>query len=579
MQLKLLDFSVRNYRSLLNVKLKMESDFPITICGENNVGKTNFLRALNLYFNHLDQDLFSAKRDIPYHIFDGARGGGAKTALTGTFLNLQTGDKFKLKITFREGKEEDYELNGTKVSWEKADETLDKFRFIYIKSNNINVPEVINEILEDDVLLPLDKQRSRQSEPLKVLKEFIQKSQRATSGIERKINKYFDELTDFDGTLKNGKIKIKFAEFDLLRDAVKNMTQITIDDGNNLSIENKGSGAQRAVLLSIMQFISKNSKRKVIWGLDEPEAFLQPKLQRKMYATITSLVQEQLQPIVITTHSQHFIDLKNLSHTHLFGAEITPKTYARKKDKKYFQIDTKPIATESPVSKAMAIREHLGIESNDGWRVLPENLIVEGEEDQKYLQLLMEMNNIVPPNILWAGGASKIKGYLQFFNEFAKDLTYKPRFTCIFDEDKDGRSAKDSLSVKTYPNIDVVIANLPYPTMQNAKGFEWEIEDFLPHELVFKAINKILRNRGYKIINKKCRDDRINTANRKTQILRYAEVVCRQINPNKEPIVLDNEGRKKEICQTICQIYRDNHLEYGLVKSQKNFLKLVSKSN
>ena len=63
------EFEVKNYRSLLDVKILIRNDAPVVVCGENNIGKTNLLRALNLFFNHTKSNLFIASLDIPHHIF------------------------------------------------------------------------------------------------------------------------------------------------------------------------------------------------------------------------------------------------------------------------------------------------------------------------------------------------------------------------------------------------------------------------------------------------------------------------------------------------------------------------------
>ncbi len=74
---------------------------------------------------------------------------------------------------------------------------------------------------------------------------------------------------------------------------------------------------------------------------------------------------------------------------------------------------------KSEIDKAISIKEHLGIQNNDGWEVLPQNILVEGEEDKRYLETLFGLLNIPMPNIIWSGGASKIGGYLQYYNMFA----------------------------------------------------------------------------------------------------------------------------------------------------------------
>lgn len=57
--IRFVSFQVKRFRSLMDVTLNISQDLPTIICGENNIGKTNFLRALNLYFNHLSDAVFN----------------------------------------------------------------------------------------------------------------------------------------------------------------------------------------------------------------------------------------------------------------------------------------------------------------------------------------------------------------------------------------------------------------------------------------------------------------------------------------------------------------------------------------
>ena len=311
-------FQIKNFRSLINVDIKFIDNLPIVISGENNIGKTNFLRALNVYFNHIhDKKLYHAEADIPHHIYHGSRGGRTKTELIGEFDDH--GKIIKLLVHFDAEGNSSYKLDTKDISDNEAFEFLSEFKFIFIESHNIHLPSLIGAILEKDGLLALDKKRTKQSRPLEKLKEFINLSRQAITDIENDINHCFKELTDFDGILKEAKILINFAEFDRLRDVIRTMTSITLQDGNNHEIESKGSGAQRAVFLSLMKYISKNIKnKKIIWAIDEPEAFLQPKLQRKVFETLQSMCKEEKQTIILTTHSQHFINLRNVDTVNLF---------------------------------------------------------------------------------------------------------------------------------------------------------------------------------------------------------------------------------------------------------------------
>lgn len=570
-------FQVKRYRSLMDVKIDISLNEKVVICGENNIGKTNFLRAMNLFFNHYKQELYNLKEDIPYHIYYGSRGAGVKTELIGIFEKGD--DSISLKISFTSD-EVKYSIKNKEATLDDAKEILDTFQFLFLESHNINIPNLISLALEKDGLLALDKKRSKQSQPLEKLNEFIELSQKAIADIEKSINEYFQELTSFDGILKDKQIKINFAEFEKLRDVVKTMTSITLYDGNNHGIANKGSGAQRAVFLSLMQFISANSKKNIIWGIDEPEAFLQPRLQKQVAMVFNKIVKEQNQPIILTTHSQHFVELNNLQSVYLFKGTLTPKEYQRRPNEVFYEMNTLPIESKSNFEKAILIKNHLGITNNDGWEVLPYNILVEGEEDKKYIETLMNILNLPVPNIIWSGGASKIGGYLQYYNSFADGLPYKPEFLCIFDNDDEGREQSKKVKPSSYKNITVNKIDMPrydgviYDDKCKA---DWEIEDLLPPEIIIDAINQVLKKNKYKLINAQQIKNRTEIAYKDKQILKYAEECIRTNNPSKDEFLVDNEGRKKEICKKFCELAIITDSKQFIKDVQKEFIKKLSR--
>jgi predicted ATP-dependent endonuclease of OLD family len=227
-----LSFQVKRFRSLMDVTLDISQDYPTVICGENNIGKTNFLRALNLFFNHSSSLFLSPQEDLPYHIKEGSGGARMKTELIGKFK--KNNKTQTIKIIFHSSGTIEYKIDNTIKSAEDVCDFLNEFRFILIESHNVNLPQLIAAVLEKDGLLQLDKKRGRQSRPLEKLQEFITLSELAIADIERDINVCFEQLTDFDGILKDKKVKIYFAEFEKLRDVVKTMTEITLFDGNSL---------------------------------------------------------------------------------------------------------------------------------------------------------------------------------------------------------------------------------------------------------------------------------------------------------------------------------------------------------
>ena len=354
------------------------------------------------------------------------------------------------------------------------------------------------------------------------------------------------------------------------------MTSITLYDGNNHGIAFKGSGAQRAVFLSLIQFISQNSKKNIIWGVDEPEAFLQPRLQKKVSQVLNEIVNQQKQPVILTTHSQHFVNLSNLKSTHIFVGTVEERKYLRKPDRVFYEINTKPHKCASDFEKAQSIKTHLGITNNYGWEVMPYNIIVEGEEDKKYISTLLSSLNLPVPNIVWSGGASKFAGYLQYYNNFAEDLSYKPVFLCIFDNDPEGRG--QAKKIKSYKHIKVSKIDLPrYDGALPTDREDWEIEDFLPPEVIIATINSILKKDKYKTITSAQIKQRSKPAHKGKQLLKYCAECTNQNNSDLPPFVMDDQGRKMQICQKFCAQADGLDIASLLTTGQITFLKLLSK--
>lgn len=577
---KFTKFHVKNFRSINNIEIDINNDKPVIICGENNIGKTNFLRALNIFFNYItNNSLYDAKIDIPYHIYYGSRGGGTKTTMIGEFEKTEADKttKIKLEIIFKSDNTVLYKENNTLIDNDSATNILSNFKFIFIESNNINIPILISEVLENEGLMSLDSKRSKQSAPLTKLTEFITLSQDALKSIEKDINTIFKTLTNFDGILKTAEIKIKFAEFEKLRDAIKTMTSITLFDGSNHEIESKGSGAQRAVFLSLMQYISSNIKKNIIWGIDEPEVFLQPKLQKQVAKVINTIVSEKNQPVILTTHSQHFINLYSLKSTHLFIGEKNKKKYERKPGKTFCEIITSIYPNKYNSDKYSQIKNHLGIEDNDGWNVLPYNVLVEGPTDKTYITELLKLKQYNIPQIVYSGGASKIGGYMEFYNNFVKDhksSIFKPKVICIFDYDKEGKDQKQKIKPSVVKNVDVSAIHLPKLTTSD----EYAIEDFIPSSIMFEVINRLLTKKSYKKISSKQFKNKQSLANAKKQLLPYATECTSSNNPENERLDFTKDGLKQQLCQIfqdLCKKDSDFILKH-LSKEHNEFLLTIS---
>lgn len=573
--------TIKRFRSLKNITIKATDNNLAIICGENNIGKTNFLRALNLFFNHPEDDsLFCPEIDLPNHIYHGSRGDGMNTEMQFSFLLDSKLTTWKIKFYLNKPNAYSYKNEGDFCSSNLKEFKffIKQYKFIFIESSNINIPNLVSEIFASDGLIAMDKIRNKQKEALNQLKIFQTHAQTTLSNIEKSLNDIFEGFTDFDGTLSGKKIKINFAEFEKLRDVVSRLADITLYDGTDSDISTKGSGAQRVVFLTLMKYIAEQSTKNVIWGIDEPEVFLQPKLQKQAFKVIKSTSNDPKQQVFITTHSQHFINISDLDGTYLFQPKLEKKEYTRLPGKTFYELDTLPVEFSNSTDKAKQIKEHLGIDTQDSWEVLPSNILVEGETDKKYLEAMMSSLNISVPNFIYSSGASKMNGYIQFYDMLGLESGYKAKIKCVFDDDDAGNKSKndiDSIIKKNkFKNIEVdTYSIVRHDGYENTKA-KIEIEDFLHPELFFDALNKVLRKFKYKVITVADRKKRSQAAYINESILDFSSSIIKNNNPDKKPIELaENDGYKKLICQYFLE--EDfNHFE--ITATQKNLLTMLS---
>ncbi|MDP8258203.1 MAG: AAA family ATPase [Candidatus Aadella gelida] len=560
MKYRIKKIRIHHYRSISELTINFPSqEEPSVICGPNNVGKTNILRALNLFFH----EKFAPEDDIPYHIVEGSRGQGFKSVIEICFWDEKAKTRWTIKKEFTQkkkiitikktGQKHVLRVKKSKLEVTEIDKFLKKFWYIFIEASNVNLPKMIGDIVKTDVLSAgLDHLRKKQKIPLETLEEFISTSRETVKGIEDEIGEYFKEFikkNDSIKKLKSWNIEINFPEFETLREAIADMVTFTLYDANRKKLDFKGSGIQRLLFLSLVRYISANTKKNVIWGIDEPEVFLQPGLQKEVYNILRNLAEKLT--IILTTHSHHFINLNELDSCLLLDADYEIKKYERRPDEEYFKVDTH-LNHLKGYEKVVAIKSHMGIQNNDSWEIVPYNVLVEGFEDKEYISTLLRSNDLSSPNIFVAGGADKIKGYLSFLNDFAQDLSYKPEVLCVLDYDSKGREIYNALADK-YPSINVYKIYVGNWAGDTGKGYNHEIEDLIYPEILLGAVNEILKKKKYQTIDaKKLIQKKKQKGYLKENILRFITNEVTTQNPQEDKLDFETEALKKWLCKITC---------------------------
>ena len=130
------------------------------------------------------------------------------------------------------------------------------------------------------------------------------------------------------------------------------------------------------------------------------------------------------------------------------------------------------------------------------------------------------------------------------------------RFTAFKQHISKGFYASLVVEIHFYPRSDGL------EKVGNSKN--WEVEDFLPIDVVFEGINRILKRAKYRIISKQYRDKKTQPSNIDKPILSYAENACSMINADKNHFPLQGSGQKMSLCQHIHShqhsIFSDNSL-------------------
>ena len=148
---------------------------------------------------------------------------------------------------------------------------------------------------------------------------------KASNNLKKTIGKVYSDLkTDLNLQLKktlslmNIKIDINMLE-NKSEDYYKNI-RLSVDDGIETPLENKGSGLQSLIMIELFKFYCKVFNQSSLLILEEPELFLHPHAKRMLSDILNDFIRNDGRnsenQIIITTHSEEFIhnvDIDNIN--------------------------------------------------------------------------------------------------------------------------------------------------------------------------------------------------------------------------------------------------------------------------
>ncbi len=351
--MKLSNVYIKNYKSFKEISVDISDN--TVIIGENNVGKSNFLKAIDFFLG--------PKWPMPHVL------------TVDDFHNNNTADPIIIRLKFTdltaiELEEYSNHVNDNQLEIEMscsygADKIVLKYTHsgVWLRApNREKIPFVLVPGLRDIVkqsavnkwtlfgklldsvrktITPEleDEIRVKLTEANDLLLDKVEKLNK----IQDKLNQTMNEQTSIDG------LKFEFKTFDPT-DLLKNV-EIHIDDGTKCgSINDKGMGLQSSLIVAIFRLFADTTTDSCIFGIEEPEIYLHPQCQRFLSDTLKRVATNN--QVIITTHSPFFIDDVDFKDLILFKRDDN-STVAKKID---------PLISQSDISK---IRRNLDVGNSE----------------------------------------------------------------------------------------------------------------------------------------------------------------------------------------------------------------------
>lgn len=480
-------FKIANFRSFKDKENLLKGLTSLNvIVGKNNVGKTNILRAIHLFFYPDSYDAIS-DRNMIKQITGGATK-DPKLAIDVLDDELIPGitSRYRIICDINNSAGNYYSIEGSEDAARKLKNSsaiktyLDKkFKCVYLSTTDEDIASQA-ENLVSDMILQYYKQKNKQVKT--TIEEFENKHNALVSTfreniaeIESELQGQFEVLTEINLDVKP---RLKISPNKNITDFLLENMELKLDDSYVQDLGNKGAGIQRASLILLSLFLLNEifSRKNKIILLDEPEAFLYPLLVKKVKEVLEkTIVDKNNFQIFLTTHSPDFLREVN-NPTYCFVNVEQKKeeaTYARSKR----DVDINKYSTINPFDKRtkyQVLKNYGLLDEVDDYEDI---IICEGRTDKNYLAQIIRDEEFFPQirygkyaegigtksgqqlNYDYVGsGASAVLPILAFLDNVSE---INRKVFVLLDGDEEGRKVADKIRPNEYRHLEIKVYRLP----------------------------------------------------------------------------------------------------------------------
>jgi len=325
---RLKNISIENFRSIGEnpVEITFPENSPVILIGENNSGKTNIIRAIEILFG---ESYPKYKKLDDYDHYN-------RNPYNKVIINAEVRG-----FTGRLGKSREFSCGGFEFSCVKQEEN--EFNAIQYEDGSKN-KYVSNDLREEllCVIVSADQNLSYQlsystkytllskvtkafhdkltedGERVKRLKGFFSQIQDTFLEVPD-FKKFSGEMSSIAGEMLSNMthaLEFDFSAYDP-SNYFRTLRVHPTEGGEPRAFEELGTGQQQILALSFAHAYAKSFLGQgLIFVLDEPETHLHPLAQKWLAKKVFEMVRDGVQ-VIITTHSPHFINLEFLEGIYL----------------------------------------------------------------------------------------------------------------------------------------------------------------------------------------------------------------------------------------------------------------------